>query len=216
MRRDMSKVVVERGRIGGHNNRKGRPAKDPDALPEWEGMRRPHRDRKQFTDVLGPLERFLRKNVGRPWSKVHSEICERLDGNSVTQKHVLDHVMRDLVELHPQFRKDGTPLHRIGRLAYMFHPELEAQCYVDRKGFLRYAPKKRRKYKYEPKPDPDVSTITGQTYKRINGSWYLTWNDRVPWKDHTRNTWKEIDIERRRLLSKKELRGLGFNKNTSR
>jgi len=35
-----------------------------------------HRGGKQFTDVLGPLYRYLLKQVGRPWDKVYSEIAQ--------------------------------------------------------------------------------------------------------------------------------------------
>ena len=80
MRRDMHKVVVERERY----NSSARSAKtrlrisnyDPerdDDLPSRVSNARLYAPRgrdKGFTDVLGPLQRFLEKQVGRPWTKV--------------------------------------------------------------------------------------------------------------------------------------------------
>jgi len=43
-----------------------------------------------------PLQRFLRAQVGRPWSKVYSELCARLDRTTVSGAHVFSH-LADLV-----------------------------------------------------------------------------------------------------------------------
>jgi hypothetical protein len=97
MRPDMHKVIVERPRFGGHGARKGRRPRDLEGLPAKLGMRRPYGDKgKELNDHLGPLRRFLRKQVGRPWDKVYSEICaERRAGNILydhLRRHVFDYV----------------------------------------------------------------------------------------------------------------------------
>jgi hypothetical protein len=68
---------------------------------------------KEFNEHLGPLRRYLRKQAGRSWNKVHAEICERLRLDSAIQSHVRDHVEGyvelDVVEI------DGVPCHSSGR-----------------------------------------------------------------------------------------------------
>lgn len=111
MRKDMAKVIVERPRLGSGWDRKGRSrrlvdedgaplrARDRDIVPE-----RPQRT-KRLNENLAPLRRFLESNVGRPWSKVHSELAQQIRPTSTVQKHVLDHV-RDFVATDTAM-KDG-------------------------------------------------------------------------------------------------------------
>lgn len=40
------------------------------------------------------MQRFLRSNVGRPWNKVHQDLCEHVSFNNAVQKHVLVHVFQ--------------------------------------------------------------------------------------------------------------------------
>ena len=84
MRSDMAKVVTERPRRG-HGNpskkwgrRLGKNEYDAeDHGPTRAPIARHHQygwNAKEFSDLLGPLRRYLRKQVGRPWNKVWSEI----------------------------------------------------------------------------------------------------------------------------------------------
>ena len=41
---------------------------------------------------LGPLQRYLAGQVGRPWDKVFADICRHLDRGSAVQDHVRDHL----------------------------------------------------------------------------------------------------------------------------
>jgi hypothetical protein len=58
------------------------------------------------------LRRFLHKQVGRPWDKVLSEICEFIRLDSAVQSHVRDH-LEDFVEIHV-FEQDGILCHGHG------------------------------------------------------------------------------------------------------
>ena len=94
MRPDMSKVIVERPRLGGGASRKGRVL-DYDDLPSHEGMASPHRrywGGKSLNENLSPLRRFLESRVGKYWPKVYAEICENLRPSNTIQQHVRDHV----------------------------------------------------------------------------------------------------------------------------
>lgn len=99
---------------------------------------KPRRKTKYLTDHLNPIRRLLKSKVGQPWNQVHSELSRRLDANTMTGRHVLDHV-RDYVIEHVEFvdgilyAKDGwrhRPL-RAGYYAQFYvHPETGLLCLV--------------------------------------------------------------------------------------
>lgn len=94
MREDMSRVIVERPRLGGDRGRKGRvvPLED---LPKQEGIRRRHvlsGEVKRLNENLAPLRRYLEQQVGRPWGKIYSEIACHLRADNTVQQHVRDHL----------------------------------------------------------------------------------------------------------------------------
>jgi len=94
----MKRVIITPPRYKGWgtNRSKGREAqRDPEDLPAKESMRKKHIvgwGGKEFSDFLTPLCRFLEKNVGRPWNKVYSEICEHADARSIDGWHLRQHV----------------------------------------------------------------------------------------------------------------------------
>jgi hypothetical protein len=103
VREDMAKVIVERPRVKAFKTRKGR-CRDLDDMPAREGMRRGHAlrgDRKQLNENLAPLRRYLASQVGRPWSKVYSEISAHLRVDNAVQQHVRDH-LTDFVAITPR------------------------------------------------------------------------------------------------------------------
>jgi hypothetical protein len=69
-----------------------------DAWRKREGIRRPwlNGSQKRLNENLAPLRRFLQSNVGRPWNKVYSEVCERINRDSAVQYHVWQHLMMDV------------------------------------------------------------------------------------------------------------------------
>jgi hypothetical protein len=114
MREDMDKVIVERPRYGSRARshkkgyRKQRQKSELADLPKREPM--PGRWRgmgKCFNEHLGPMRRFLRSRVGRPWDKVYQELREHVSFDNVVQKHVLTHV-NDFVHRHVDI-VDGKP-----------------------------------------------------------------------------------------------------------
>jgi hypothetical protein len=94
----MAKVIVERPRNG--RVRRSRPKgyrrylrQAGEDLPARERMLgRMNGGSKYFSEHLGPLCRYLRSQVGRPWNKVHADICRHLQPDSVVHNHVLTHV----------------------------------------------------------------------------------------------------------------------------
>lgn len=101
MRKDMSKVIVERPRAGrsvaGKRPGRTRALTDDDdepiraVKPAREPKNRVQKT-KSLNETLNPLKRYLASNVGRPWDKVYSEISEHLKPTSTVQQHVRDHL----------------------------------------------------------------------------------------------------------------------------
>lgn len=122
MRKDMSKVIVERPRLGRSFKRKPgrtRPLEDDEGEPlrAREGKRKLEKT-KNLNENLAPLRRFLEGQAGRPWDKVYAEIAENLRPSSTVQQHVRDHIedfvavktrMQDSVVMCVDGRFGGVP-----------------------------------------------------------------------------------------------------------
>jgi len=106
----MGRVVTEKPRSGsGNPSAKARyygemvdgeyygPMKLPSSMNKAEGLLGNKIGEKSFTDVLGPIRGYLRKQVGRPWDDVFSEVSRVLGSGSYPVRHVLhDHLLRDV------------------------------------------------------------------------------------------------------------------------
>ncbi len=91
MRQDMYKVIVERPRSG----KRAHPAalrlrNDLDG-PMRLGMRARY-GHLDLNENLQPLRRYLQAQIGRPWDKVYSEICARIDRRNTVQEHIHQHI----------------------------------------------------------------------------------------------------------------------------
>ena len=156
MRPDMHEVVIERPRVGGtlrhHNVRvryKGMDIDTLDDLPKKQGYRRPYvenwGDAKEFSDLLGPLHRFLISKVGEKWDDVYSEIRQTLNPNSTPQIHIMNHVFQ-FVEIDTRMDDKGE-IYVLGRYGgHSRHSISDGQLYVHPKtGILCRTPEKSRK-----------------------------------------------------------------------
>lgn len=112
MRKDMSKVIVERPRTGrsAAGKRPGRTAAliddDGEPIRAVKSTREPKgraEKTKQLNETLNPLKRYLASNVGRPWNKVFAEISEHLKPTSTVQQHVRDH-LEDFVAIKTRMK----------------------------------------------------------------------------------------------------------------
>jgi len=146
MRKDMSKVIVERPRTGrsvaGKRPGRTRAVTNDDGEPirAVKPVREPKgraQKTKQLNETLNPLKRYLASNVGRPWDKVYSEISEHLKPTSTVQQHVRDHI-EDFVAISTRMKAGAvvmTPRYGGERavaeshVLYYVHP---------RTGILRY------------------------------------------------------------------------------
>jgi len=138
MRGDMPKVIVERARTGRAPLRKGRDLRDDDLALSKVGVKRHARMRggyKMLNENLNPLKRFLEGQVGRPWDKVWSEVCENLRPSNTVQQHVRDHIP-DFVAIKTSLRDGEIWVH--DRFALKPLKETHTKLFVDPKsGLLR-------------------------------------------------------------------------------
>jgi hypothetical protein len=128
-------------------------------------MRRPwfNGDFKGLSENLAPLRRYLQSQVGRPWNKVYSEVCERINPNSAVQLHIWQHL------IHYVCTNPYVISGEVGK-GWRWYPFV-----VDpRTGLLRENPKRRRgSMAKKPVPDADRVTVDGQhEYRRLNGLWF--------------------------------------------
>lgn len=96
MRTDLYELLVERPRYASSTkHRRARLAAILGPLDEdarsYASATLQGRDR-HLNENLAPLRRFLLSNVGRPWSKVRSEIRSVCDRSSTVKNHVWQHI----------------------------------------------------------------------------------------------------------------------------
>jgi hypothetical protein len=232
----MHKVVIERPRWNPGRGKHGRRANLPyDLLPKFEGIKRPHVNRKGLTDLLGPLRRWLQAQVGRPWNDIYSEACAVIKPDSIIRSHIKTHLL-EFVERYA-FMQNGqiyvldtfpgggpTPLFERCRrnIRFFVHPET---------GLLQVIPRiSRRVWKArEPKPPKTIHWIRRDVaIQQVRGLWFECRYEVVPVErlfryDHaleriiTRKealrlcyqSWHHL-CTRKRQLSKHELRRLGL------
>jgi len=178
MRTDMHKVVVERPRWNPGPGKQHRRANLSDELlPRYEGIRRPHTNRKCFTDLLGPLKRWLHAQLGRPWNDVYSEACAVITADSVVRAHVRTHLLEYVLRhtfLHEgrvcvivHSRAGGiTPVERVRskRIRYYLHPKSHR---------LLEIPRRRIQTSHTPSPTETVRWLDETTLLRVlHGCWF--------------------------------------------
>ena len=206
MRADMHKVVVERERHGSSrkNCKWGQrlafvPDTDYDDQPKFVSSARGRQysnDHKWFSDVLGPLEGFLRSNLGRPWEKVFGELRQGLDVRKVTGRHIFEH-LEWMVETDCWIGADRKMYVRpYGREVHGFyvHPRTGLLCFIQ-------APsaRERKKQRLLRQEVDEIRFDCTRSFKLIEGQWYFVVYETIEMARHepARAMW---DVVQRRLL----------------
>lgn len=228
----MAKVIVERPRHGSRQkSRKGyrklwqRLA--PEDWPKSEGIFAHKGRTKSFNEHLGPLRRYLQKQIGRPWNKVFSEICENLRVDSAVQSHVRDH-LDDYVETCV-VEIGGVACHGTEPVGLPMARGYKLFFVCPRTGLLRAI--ERRKKRPVPAPVERVPVDETREYRLMSGIWY-----EIELRPITDEACGEIDIVlgtevghfsesmairtygtsvfavKRRQINKREIRRLQLNK----
>ena len=179
MRPDMHKVVVERPRRGSRQkNRKwGQrlavvPESDYEDQPKFvsSGRKRQYGNAgKWLSDLLGPLEGFLRNNVGRPWNKVYSELRQGLDARKVTGQHIFDH-LETMVETNCWIGVDRNVYsygwrYRVN--GFYVHPKSGLLCFQQRQ-----SARQREKERLLRQTIDEVKLGRCHSYRLIDDLWY--------------------------------------------
>jgi hypothetical protein len=183
----MQKVITERERHGSkaRNRKAGAKLRLVDVSDDDDQPTRLSRAqlyggrRKHFSDVLSPLRRYLRKNVGRPWDKVYSEIREHLDDRSIMGRHLFEHLSWE-VEVHAVL-DDGVvydaPGSRVRRpvSGFYVHPRTGLLCWAPLRNY--------RKERLEREGRPEVTRIpisATASYIKVAGIWYRADYEEMP------------------------------------
>jgi hypothetical protein len=206
MRADLHKVVVERERGGStQRNRKwGQrlpfvPDADYDDQPKFasSGRRRQYgHNSKWFTDVLGPLEGFLRCHLGRPWDKVYSELRQGLDVRKVTGRHIFEH-LEWMVETDCSIgedRKVYSYLRGYAVTGFYVHPRTKLLCFAPKQ-----SARMRKKERLMRQEVDEITLDRSRSYKLHEGQWYFVTYENV-WiasREETRTVW---DVVRRQQV----------------
>jgi hypothetical protein len=199
----MAKVIVERPRSAVWAGKKPKGSRrrlrdyGEDSPPAFEGIRaRWLGQRNFFNEHLGPLRRYLDSQVGRPWDKVFSEICARINRNSVVQDHVRDHVEqyvnRDVLLV------DGVPCYSTGRLyGQPLRESWSRGWYVcPRTGLLRRVPRETRpKSHCSPKKPPVYIRVSDTLQCRlIDDAWHLVTLKPLPDPYYNKEKSRKTDV----------------------
>ncbi|WP_394824856.1 hypothetical protein [Pendulispora albinea] len=224
MRSDMSKVIVERPRWTPHRSTgSAYPRRhiarqwghDWESAPRNEAMGRVYGG-KCLSENLQPLIRFLQKNVGRPWDKVHSEIAQWIACTNTVQKHVLDHLRR-IVNEHVEYSGDAVMCLSYAGPQRLFSYGMHMQFYVcPRTRLLRLAPPREPCAAYAAKKaiDPNRHILSREReLRRIHGVWYEITLREIP-RDPAANRYAppEFAIVTKRQLGTREIERRGLSK----
>ena len=224
MRDDLDKVIIERPRGGprSHVPRHPKPLArafvDEDSWSHDPLPKRLQRTR-WLRDLLSPLERWLRAQVGRPWDAVYSEVVRTAGRDSTSGRHLIEHAER-MVQRN---------CWRVGRGVLTFEwgrPREVHGLYVDPNcGLLRWRPHPPRDRLRREGASPRVEIRIDAThgYVAIDGCWFAVTLADAPLNEHERlmlpvdprlRLWGRR-VTHKRQLARAELRRLGLaNTNT--
>ena len=122
------------------------------------------RHEKGLNENLAPLRRYLRRQVGRPWDKVYSEIRQTIDTRSTIGLHVLQH-LEDYVATDA-FIKDGV----VCEFTWSGAAPVRGWYVHPKSGLLRFA--KPRKTTRTKAPLETVRVSETVQYRKIDGLWF--------------------------------------------
>lgn len=175
MREDMSKLLVERPRLGGGVKFQRSARRKWQRIPIDEGpraeaikerWRQSKAGMKSLNENLAPLMRFLRRRIGRPWDEVYSEICERINRDSAVQLHIWQHLMMAVLLDSRKIEERISDQRRYcGRNWLYVDPRSKLLCEYKAEVTKRTIRARRREM-------PWLTVVSGRYHRRIDGLWY--------------------------------------------
>jgi hypothetical protein len=188
-------------------------------------------ERKEFNDHLSPVRRWLRKQAGRPWNKVWSEVCQ-LNLGGVLGQHIRDHIFRSdgggMVAAYSEILLRREQSKKYGRYGSYGHHDRFAYGYdglwIDQHGMLRYNEQPRQYHRRGVKEElPYIKINDHSWYAKESGLWFrFSGIDPYPEITHVDNLWSHKSEKRvtgeylyrrvdKQSLNRKELNKLGFS-----
>ncbi len=176
--KNLARSIIEGGRVGGNKwDRRNSHAEnraavrnymaevtlDPDNYDEYDVEPTEH-VRKEFNDKLGPIYRWLNRQVGRPWDEVRSDVSKTFDIRTTAGRHIVFDHMLTSVQVGPEFPRYYSRPPEDPTTSYSDH-----DYYVDDDGILckkRYLG--RRRYR-DPVPAWDTKQLANWLNGRIVG-----------------------------------------------
>ena len=152
-----------------------------DSLPKHEGMkRRLGYNTRDFAENLQALRGLLRKNVGRRWDIVYSELCRVASpAGSNIMRHVHQH-LRDYVDIKTQLCADNT-IQIFDGFGWVDLTQSRNEFYVCPNSRLLKVNKtaaKRAKFNWKEQREKEIATffrfdaLTDTIYAKLNDLWY--------------------------------------------
>jgi hypothetical protein len=172
MRPDMQRVLIDcyRGGLRIKTDRSAKPRVQQYADADSDaGPHRPKRQRTRwFSDNLGPLRRWLRAQVGRPWDCVWSELCAGVDRDTVAGQHLIEHA---LSEVERDCRMDGRVALRSVERSWRGH-RVEGLYVHPRTGLLRWQARSPHEPAATPKDWILLDHGEERLLRRLRGLWF--------------------------------------------
>lgn len=127
---------------------------------------------KEFSDLLGPIENYLKSSVGRYWPKVYSELSANLGSGAWPVRHILEQHVNVAVDTYRGVDGEVWFNHKHGPRVvdgdyftkFYVHPETKT---------LRYFQKKKNIYRKLESPIRKWSAGKDRWLVEVNGSWFL-------------------------------------------
>lgn len=185
MRPDFNKLLCEHERIGSsakfklwRSKVKNTYFKDPENTPNRLSTGKIYGyETKSFSENLNPLWGFIRKNVGRKWDDVYSEICKTFDKRSVINQHILSHlngfVATKVFEEDGKFFERSKYYHKmsVDSYEYFVHPKTGILTKSNYKSYNIIAKENEDQRKKELLKIKRVKDSLTEAH-RIDGIWY--------------------------------------------
>lgn len=144
--KNLARTVIEGGRVRGNKwDRRNSHAEqrahvrnymsevnlDPDNYDEYDVEPTEH-VRKEFDDKLGPIYRWLHRQVGRPWDEVRADVSKEFDTRTTAGRHIVyDHMLQS-VQIGPEPYRYYSSVPDDPTVSYSDH-----DYYVDDDGILQ-------------------------------------------------------------------------------
>ena len=134
---------------------------------------------KGFGENLAPLKRFINKQIGRPWNKVYSEICQHNSKAGAVGLHIFQHLFA-YIETNTEKYEHGRIYTKAGDTTHWNWARYEIShgtLYVDPNDNII---KRYKKNKKQPQPKTETKSINvdaDTSIENIDGIWYrITWS----------------------------------------